>query len=143
MLTSVFIIAISVILFAYWLRYSCILLLRNAQEQSQSDGRPDERFGLATVLQRLGTDADLALLEQSLERDYRVVTYIIGHASDLERSSIENKLLVLDYKMMRVWSRLTRTLSPRQSRKALCEMAAVLQVLVAQLGEQHSLRAEA
>ena len=36
MLTSVFIIAVSVILFVYWLRYSCVLLLRNAQERSQS-----------------------------------------------------------------------------------------------------------
>ena len=35
MITSVFIIAISVILFVYWLRYSCVMLLRNAQERAE------------------------------------------------------------------------------------------------------------
>ena len=63
---------------------------------------------------------------QALERDYHVVTYLIEHAADLELASIENKLLVLDYKLMRIWSRMTRTLAPEQSRKALVEMASVL-----------------
>ena len=72
-----------------------------------------------------------------------MVTYIIEHAADLELASIENKLLVVDYKMMRIWSRLTRTLAPQQSRKALSEMASVLQALVSQMGDQNNLHAEA
>jgi len=143
MLTSVFIIAISAILFVYWLRYSCVMLLRNAQERSQSANQPDERFGIDAVIKRLPTETDLSSLEAALDRDYHVVRYLIHHAADLELASIENKLLVLDYKLMRVWSRLTRTFSPQQSRRALSEMASVLQVLASQIGEQNNLQAQA
>ena len=143
MITSVFIIAISVLLFVYWLRYSCVLLLRNAQEQSQSQKRNDDSFAISSVLRRLKTESDLAPLESDLERDYQVVTYIIEHATDLELASIENKLLILDYKLMRIWSRITRTLAPRQSRKALSEMADVLYVLIGQMGDQNNLHVQA
>jgi hypothetical protein len=143
MITSVFIIAISVILFVYWLRYSCLLLLRSAQERQALAVHTDERFNVASVVERLKTEGDLDPLDAALERDYHVVTYLIQHAADLELASIENKLLVLDYKLMRMWSRMTRTFSPEQSRKALVEMASVLSVLVGQMGDQNQLQAEA
>jgi len=143
MVTSVFIIAISVVLFVYWLRYSCVLLLRSAQQRAEMPTVADERFSASSVLERLKTEADLAPLERALERDYYVLTYLIEHAADLELASIENKLLVLDYKLMRLWSRLTRTAAPQQSRKALSEMASVLSVLVGQMGESSHLQMEA
>ena len=143
MITSAFIIAISVILFVYWLRYSCVMLLRSAQERGEMAKSADERFSVAAVLERLKTEGDLDPLEQALERDYHVVTYLIEHAADLELASIENKLLVLDYKLMRTWSRVTRTLAPQQSRKALSEMASVLSVLVGQMGDQNPLQTQA
>ena len=143
MITSVFIIAISVILFVYWLRYSCVMLLRSAQERGELSKCADERFNVASVLERLKTESDLDPLELALERDYQVVTYLIEHAADLELASIENKLLVLDYKLMRTWSRVTRTVAPQQSRKALSEMASVLSVLVGQMGDQNPLQTQA
>jgi hypothetical protein len=141
MVTSVFIIGISAVLLLYWLRYSCVMLLHGALERSATVA--DERFSASSVLERLKTEADLAPLERALERDYRVVTYIIEHATDLELASIENKLLVLDYQLMRLWSRLTRTLAPQQSRKALSEMASVLRVLADQMGGSNHLQMEA
>jgi hypothetical protein len=143
MITSVSIIVISAVLLVYWLRYSCVLLLRNAQERNEEAKVTDDRFNVAAVMERLKTETDLAPLERALERDYHVVTYLIEHAADLELASIENKLLVLDYKLMRVWSRVTRTAAPQQSRKALSEMASVLKVLVGQMGEQNHLQMEA
>lgn len=142
MITSVFIIAISVILFVYWLRYSCVMLLRNAQERTEVSTVADERFSISSVRERLKTQGDLDSLERALERDYHVVTYLIEHAADLELASIENKLLVIDYKLMRVWSHLTRTAAPEQSRKALAEMASVLGVLVDQMSAQGHLQPE-
>jgi hypothetical protein len=142
MITSVFIIAISVVLFVYWLRYSCVMLLRNAQERTQASTVDDGRFSIASVRERLKTQGDLNSLERALERDYHVVTYLIEHAADLELASIENKLLVIDYKLMRVWSHLTRTAAPEQSRKALAEMASVLGVLVGQMSAQGHLQPE-
>jgi hypothetical protein len=44
---------------------------------------------------------------------------------------------------MRLWSRVTRTLAPQQSRKALSEMASVLSVLVGQMGDQTPLQTQA
>jgi hypothetical protein len=143
MITSVSIIVISAVLLVYWLRYSCVLLLRNAQERNEEAKVADDRFNVAAVMERLKTETDLAPLERALERDYHVVTYLIEHAADLELASIENKLLVLDYRLMRVWSRVTRTAAPQQSRKALSEMASVLKVLVGQMGEQNHLQMEA
>lgn len=143
MITSIFIIGISVVLFVYWLRYSCVMLLRSAQERAETVTTGDERFNVFSVLERLKTEADLDPLERALDRDYHVVTYLIEHAAGLELASIENKLLVLDYKLMRLWLRVTRTVAPRQSRKALSEMAAVLSVLVGQMGEQGQLQMEA
>jgi hypothetical protein len=143
MITSVFIIAISVVLLGYWLRYSCLILLRSAQGHIEMPTVADERFSVSSVVERLKTDADLALLERALERDYCVVTYLIKHAADLELASIENRLLVLDYKLMRLWSRVTRSVAPRQSRKALSEMASVLGILVSQMGEPSRLQMEA
>jgi hypothetical protein len=143
MVTSVFIVAISTVLLVYWLRYSCVMLLQDALERSAMRSAADERFSATAVLTRLETEADLAPLEHALERDYRVVTYIIEHTTDLELASIENKLLVLDYRMMRLWSRLTRSLAPRQSRKALSEMASVLKVLASQMGGTNHLPMEA
>lgn len=142
MLTSVFIIAISVVLLVYWLRYSCVLLLRSAQER-KATAPENERFALAAIIERLKTENELDPLEAELDRDYQVVSYLIAHAADLELASIENKLLVLDYKVMRAWSRVTRSFAPAQSRRALIEMAAVLQALVSQMSGRRDLQFEA
>ena len=135
MIASVLISVISVGLLAYWLRYSCVFLLRSARQRTELAQVPDDRFDLDSVIARLNAGIDLAQVELELDRDYAVVSYLIEHAADLEVASIENRLLVIDYKLMRLWSRLTRSISPQQSRKALAEMASVLGVLVSQMGE--------
>jgi hypothetical protein len=143
MIAGIFIIAISVVLFVYWLRYSCVLLLRTAEERVAMSSVHDDRFNVASVMERLKTASELDPLERELERDYRVVTYLIEHAADLELASIENRLLMLNYRLMRTWSRMTRSFAPAQSRRALGEMASVLNVLVHQMGEQNGLQLEA
>jgi hypothetical protein len=142
MIAGILIISFSLVLFAYWFRYSCVLLLRSAAERAGTLPAQDERFSVARVLERLKTDAELDPLERALDRDYHILTYLIEHAADLELACIENRLLILDYKLMRVWSRLTRNLAPEQSRKALGEMASVLGVLVGKMGQQ-GIQAEA
>jgi len=136
MIAGILIITFSFVLFVYWFRYSCVLLLRNAAERSATTQPDDERFSVAKVMERLKAEPELEPLERALERDYHVVTYLISHAADLELASIENRLLILDYRIMRLWSRLTRTMAPEQSRKALTEMASVLGVLVREMSMQ-------
>jgi len=142
MIAGILIIACSSILFVYWLRYSCLLLLRSAAERAGAKS-VDERFNVARVIEGLKTEADLAPLERALERDYHVLAYLMEHVADLELASIENRLLLLDYKLMRIWSHLTRRAFPKQSRRALSEMASILGVLVRKMDEANGLQAEA
>jgi|SRR5215471_4562300 len=142
MISGILIIAFSLLLFVYWFRYSCVLLMRNAAEQAGAQMN-DERFNVAMVIECLKTECELDPLERALERDYQVLKYLIEHAADLELASIENRLLILDYKLVRIWSRITRSMAPRLSRQALGEMASVLSVLVRKIGEQNGMQVEA
>lgn len=144
MLASFLIIGFSLILFVYWFRYSCILLLRSfSQEPSVGDTLADSRFSFLQVRDRLQNSPDLDPLQQSLDRDYRMISYLLRHAPDLELQSIEDRLLVLDYRVMRCYYHATRILAPAQARRALAEMSQVLGILARKIGEQAGLRAEA
>jgi len=143
MIASILIIAFSIAMFVYWFRYSCVLLLRGAAEQAELSAAQDDRFSVAEVLARLKTEQELDPLQRSLDRDYLVLKYLIEHAADLELVSIENRLLILDYKLMHCWFGLTRTLAPAHARKALTEMASVLVVLVRQMSQQSPIQIQA
>src|SRR5579884_2842180 len=99
MIASVLIIAFSVILLLYWFRYSCLLLLRH---NAAAPDLLDNRFGFAHVQQELQGATNLDALHRTLERDYRLVMYLVEHAAGLNLPSIEDRLLVIDYKIMRV-----------------------------------------
>jgi hypothetical protein len=126
MLASVLITVVSLGLLGYWFRYTCILLLRSHGERLaiQAEGEAD-------------------LLRQSLERDYRMLTYLYRHGAALGDQSLEERILIFDFKVMRVWHRLTRSAAPRQAHNALAEMAAVVAFLGQRLGEQAGLKPDA
>jgi uncharacterized protein with PhoU and TrkA domain len=65
-----------------------------------------------------------------------MLSYLLKHAADLELGSIENRMLILDYKLMRICYRATRVIAPSISRKALTEMASVLGAVAQQAGQQ-------
>jgi hypothetical protein len=132
MIASVLIITFSLVLFVYWFRYSCVLLLRRGAERRVEAGQ----FNFGAVQQGLKAGMDLDPLHQSLDRDYRVLTYLLEHAAGLELEKLEYRLLVLDYKVMQGWYRLTKSTAPQQARRALGEMADVLSALVGRIGAQ-------
>ena len=145
MFVSILIISFSFALFGYWFRYCCILLLRNSREPLAALPAPvASRFGVAGVIEKLrSTQEELDPLHSALDRDYQVFTYLVEHAAGLELGSLEDRLLILDYKLMELWYRVTRTAAPQQARKALTEMAAVLDVLVRKIGEHGGIGVEA
>jgi hypothetical protein len=140
MVASILIIGSSAVLLAYWFRYSCLLLLR-----SNAAGSPviDQRFGFARVKEQLQAGADLDALHQMLGHDYRLLVYLLEHAAGLNLDSLEDRLLVLDYKLMQGYYRLTKTAAPEQARHALSEMAAVVGVLVQHMSDQAGVQAQA
>jgi hypothetical protein len=141
MLASILIIVFSLVLFVYWFRYSCILLLRGQAAQPATEAA--DGFQYAAVQQQLPTAVELDPLHRSLDRDYKVLTYLLEHAAGLKLERVEYRLLVLDYKVMQGWYRLTRSAAPQQARRALAEMADILGVLVGRIGEQAGARREA
>ena len=120
MVASILITVVSVVLLSYWFRYSCLLLLR----------------GQAQPANAAQAQGDLDPLRQAVERDYRLLTYLCRHAAGLADQSLEERILILDYKLMRIWYRLTRRLAPAQARNALSEMAAVVAFLGQKIGDQ-------
>lgn len=144
MLAGILIVALSLALFIYWFRYSCILILRSRSEIAAASAfARDERFSYTDVLERLKDEPTLDVLQASLERDYRVLKYLIEHAAGLELASLEDRLLMFDYRVMQAVYRLTRTAAPRQARNALSEMASVLRVIAHRISEQSGAATEA
>ena len=133
MIATVLIITFSLALFLYWFRYSCLLLLRRSAEQPVAAA---SRFNYVAVQQNLSGAMELDPLRRALDRDYRLLTYLLDHAAGLELEKLEYRLLVLDYRVMQSWYRLTKSTAPRQAKRALGEMADVLNVLVGRIGEQ-------
>jgi hypothetical protein len=144
MLAGILIIALSMALFIYWFRYSCILILRNRAEIAAASAPVfDSRFSFPEVLVRLQSEPALDPLQVSLERDYRILIYLMEHGAGLKLASIEDRLLTLDYRVMQLVYRVTRIAAPVQARKALSEMASVLGVLAHSIGEQAGVQTEA
>ena len=144
MLASVLIIAISALLLIYWFRYTCLLLLRARAEQTEALAPiSDVRLGMAGIREKLKGEVGLDALETLLNRDYRVLTYLLEHAAGHGLNSIEDRMLVLDFRIMRWWFRLTRVAAPRQALDALSEMSMVLNVLIGKLGPRAKLQGQA
>ena len=144
MLAGILIIAFSLALLIYWFRYSCILILRNQEVATQTvPDIVDSRFTFEEVRDRIESADELDPLEAALDRDYRMLTYLLEHAAGLKLSTLEDRLLRLDYKIMQCVYRTTRNFAPTQARSALGEMATVLGILVRHLGKQAGLAAGA
>jgi hypothetical protein len=144
MLAGILIITFSLALLIYWFRYSCILILRNqAAELASASEAVDGRFSVLQVRESLKHEDELDPLRVALDRDYRVLTYLIEHAAGLELATLEDRLLMVDYWIMRRVYQVTRTVAPRQAKQALIEMATVLNILVCHLGEQAGTPSEA
>lgn len=146
MLTSILIIVFCSALLVYWLRYTCILLVRNGAEEVASSGTEmaaQSSFSFQEVQGRLGSETELDPLHSALQRDYQVLSYLVRHASGLALESFEERLLVWDYQAMQLWYSVTRTAAPDQARAALGEMASVLMILASRIGRRAGVQNEA
>jgi hypothetical protein len=142
MVVSIIITAFSFGLLLYWFRYSCILLLRNSIRETRTAAAVNSQFSFRQVSEQLRSAVPMDGFERALERDYHLLTYLIEHAAGLDLNSIEDRLLVLDYRVMQWYFRVTRSAAPESARRALAEMADVLGVLAGRLDERAGLQSE-
>lgn len=142
MFASIFIIVVSVVLFAYWFRYTCLLIL-----STQSSRNYAPQVASANQLSFLEARSELSkerpatpleALHRSLNRDYRLLTYLLDHAAtyNVAGRSIEERILMLDYRLMSVWYFCARAFSAALARKALLEKASIVNHLANAMGER-------
>lgn len=133
---SPLIVALAVGMLVYWFRYACTLLLRTRIEPDCIQ-RVAAANGLTFLLVRsqlqLG-EGPLDPMRKSLDGDYRLLLYLLRHARGRGLDSLEQRLLLWDHLMMRVWYQCVRRISATQARKALEERARILSWLAYEVG---------
>jgi hypothetical protein len=140
MIASFAIIGLSSLLFLYWFRYTCVLILgaRTTQDYASQVARANELSfpGVQAKLQEPG--AELEPLERALARDYRFLTYCLRHAAELNLGSeaLESRMLMIDYRVMKIWYSLTRRMFPNQARSAVEEMSEIVGHFANTMGER-------
>jgi hypothetical protein len=141
---SIFIIVVSTVLFLYWFRYTCVLLLRSRDAREHA-----QRVAEANHLSFVAAQQELAFapqhseslenLHKSLDRDYRMVSYLLRNAGTQGGRSIEEHLLRLDYHLVRACYYLARPFSRQSARRALAERASIISHLANAMGERVAL----
>lgn len=137
MVETILILAFSLALFVYWFRYTVLLLLSEERVEGHTNV-----IGQLSVLEtrealrQAERDLPLDQLQRALDDDYRMLSYLLNHAAGMGLRPLEHYLLVLDYRIMKGWYRVTRNTSAGQARRALDEMAGVLSHMAYKMGEQ-------
>jgi hypothetical protein len=145
---TVTIVAGSALLFVYWFRYTCLLILsaKTACDYA-ADVAAANQLNFLDVQTRLreGSMAELDPLHTALERDYHLITYLLKNAtqSGAEDSSLEVKMLEMYYGLMGAWYRVSRTFSTAAARSALEQMSVVVEHFANVMGERASCAAAA
>jgi hypothetical protein len=148
MTASIFIIAVSLVLFHYWFRYTCVLILSTKTVKDFSadvvEANQLSFLRVQTLLKASGGES-LGALEELIERDYRLVTYLMGQAAEFHvgGSSPEQIMLRIDFRLMKCWYALTHRVSDSRARAALAEMAEIVGHFANAFGEQLSVSARA
>ena len=142
---SIIIIVVSTVLFVYWFRYTCVLILRTRDVRKYAHQVAQiNHLTFVEAQKKLASQAVPPLesfdsFHQSLDRDYRVVSYLLRHAGTQNGESIEEHMLRLDYHMMRICYFLAKPFSRQSARQALIERASIISHLANAMGERVAL----
>lgn len=142
MITSIVIIILSLALFAYWFRYSCLLILNsNLSEEEAKSGVESQDLSMAQLevqLAQATTAASLDRVRESLDRDLQLVQSMARSCGEVQvgGASLESRLLLIDYRMMQVWFAVTRPFAGPKAQNALREMSRIVAYLASESGHQ-------
>jgi hypothetical protein len=137
MLSICLIVLFSVVLFVYWFRYSCLLILQNRTAYNL-DYTNGSALSFPAVQERLrGGETGIDLLDQlhgDLSNDYRIICFLLRCSTENGVDPIERRLLMLDYWIMQGWYSVARQAAPLQAHKALEEMANIVSYFACSVG---------
>jgi hypothetical protein len=137
LLVSILIIALSLVMFVCWVRYTCLLILSTKTPRDYA-ARVAAANGL-TFIEARGSltegsrAAVLEMIHRSLERDYSRVIRLLQNGCRV--TEVENRIMMVDFRMMNVWYRVMRRVSRPHARKALLEMTSIVSHLANAVGE--------
>lgn len=138
----------SILLFAYWFRYTCLLILsaKTARDYT-SEVAYSNQLGFPAVQAQLqqGNSPDLDRLRTALDRDYQILRNMLKYmprASE-EQSALETQMLAINYRLMGTWYKVSRRLSDNSAARALNEMSMIVAHFANLMGEQAATSAAA
>jgi hypothetical protein len=139
-ITTVIITGSSVLLFGYWFRYTCLLILsaKTTRDFAGQVAAANQLGFLEVQTQLRAASVNLDSLRDTLDRDYAVVSSMLKQVSgsSMEGSSLETSMLALNYRVMRGWYRVSSVFSPTAACKALEEMSMVIAHFANAMGQQ-------
>ncbi len=147
MIQSIIIIGVSLGLFGYWFRYTCLLILaaKTATDYA-NDVAEANQLSFRNVQNALRVEdvKSFAQLAANLDQDYASLTSLLQRAGSVQicDDALEQHMLRADYQMMRAWQRVSRAVWPVQAVHALEEMSLVVAHFANTMGERSCLTAE-
>ena len=143
LVTTFTITASSILLFGYWFRYTCLLILsaKTAQDYAREVATANQLGFLGAQSELTANAPDLDRLRDQLDRDYAVLNRLIRTSTG--DSFIENRMLGINYQVMGTWYRVSRVFSAAAARRALEEMSTVVAHMANAVGENAACAAAA
>jgi hypothetical protein len=127
------------VLFAYWFRCACLLILVAKSPRDYAKGveiANQLSFSEVQIALR-NSAADLPKLKKALDLDFRILSRLLLYAatSPQHQETVERMMLRIDYWTVRAWCSITWRVSPQVARRALQEMALIVAHFASTLGE--------
>jgi hypothetical protein len=147
LIATIIITASSALLFGYWFRYTCLLVLstRTVRDYAGEVATANQLGFLEIQSQLRAGSPELDRLRGLLDRDYAVLTSLLKHASagSSKDLGIETRMLEINYRLMGAWYRISNRFSPAAARRALDEMSLIVAYFANAMGERAAMSAAA
>lgn len=142
---TILIIAGSMLLFGYWFRYTCLMILsaKTTRDYAGEVAAANHMSFLEVQASlRNAAPVELDRLSASLEQDYALITNLMQNAGDAEFDA-EQRMLQMNYKVARFLFKTAGKLSPDVAKHALDEMSTVISHFANSMGERATVGAGA
>src|ERR1041385_7461491 len=107
----------SALLFGYWFRYTCLLILsaRTTRDYGADFAEANQLSFLQVQAELRQQTPDLDRLQAALDRDYAAISNLIQKSSG--DWGMEDRMLQLNYRLMGAWCAVSRQFSPQMGRR--------------------------
>jgi len=136
LIVTILITVSSALLFGYWFRYTCLLILsaRTTRDYAVDVAQANQLNFLQVQAELRSQPVELDRLQASLDRDYAVINGLIQSSSG--EWGMEDRMLQLNYRLMGAWCAVSRRFSAEMARQALDEMSTIIAHFANSIGER-------